>query len=115
VAAGRQNRLLYNRLWGPARAGSRLTVKAGFNGWQHIVEQPMRCGGKLQDAECRMYYPSAAAGSAVWRATGNLSHAPASAYMATASEQAELQTAAGTFDAAYTIVIQRHHTRLTLE
>lgn len=43
VAAGRRNRLLYNRLWGPARVGSRLIVKAGFNNWQHIVEQPMRC------------------------------------------------------------------------
>lgn len=50
VAAGRRNRLLYNRLWGPARGGRRLTVKAGFNNWRHIVEQPMR--SPMHPASC---------------------------------------------------------------
>lgn len=42
VAAGQSNRLFYNRLWGPAREGNRLTLKAGFNNWSHIVEEAMR-------------------------------------------------------------------------
>lgn len=41
--AGSSMRLFYNNLWGPLRAGSSLTVKAGFNGWDDIVEEPMRC------------------------------------------------------------------------
>lgn len=35
-------RLFYNKLWGPLRAGVSVTVKTGFNGWEKIVEQPMR-------------------------------------------------------------------------
>ncbi len=42
VTAGQANQVYYNRLWGPARGGGRLALKAGFNGWSHIVEQPMR-------------------------------------------------------------------------
>ena len=35
-------RLFYNKLWGPLRSSASLTLKAGFNVWEEIEEQPMR-------------------------------------------------------------------------
>mmetsp|Transcript_3823 Transcript_3823/g.11020 ORF Transcript_3823/g.11020 Transcript_3823/m.11020 type:complete len:1228 (+) Transcript_3823:338-4021(+) len=42
VVAGQRTQVYYNRLWGPARSGRGINIKAGFNDWSHIVEEPFR-------------------------------------------------------------------------
>ena len=42
VTAGQTTQLYYNRLWGPARSGRSVDIKAGFNDWSHIVEAPLQ-------------------------------------------------------------------------
>lgn len=48
VTAGQSTQLFYNRLWGPARNGNGVSIKAGFNDWSVVVEAQMR---KVADLE----------------------------------------------------------------
>lgn len=42
ITAGQSTQLFYNRLWGPARNGQSVSIKAGFNEWSHVVEATLR-------------------------------------------------------------------------